>query len=286
MAGLDLDQLKAKVEALLAPVAGSEAGAEAERILAAARGLAPAEAEAQVAAWAARRAEGAPLGLVIGRQRFLGVELLTGRDVLAAREETEILGREVLAALEAAGPGEVRMIDMGCGSGNLGCAAAVLMARARVWASDLTESCAALTRENVGLHGLGDRVEVSQGDLFEPLKGRGLEGTMDVVAMNPPYIPSTSLEKNHADLLLHEPREAFDGGPYGISIVGRFLQEAPAFLKPGGRVLFEFGLGQARLVQALVAKNPAYGDCRLATDAAGEPRVAVLRTREPGTPPR
>ncbi|WP_306599334.1 class I SAM-dependent methyltransferase [Geothrix sp. 21YS21S-2] len=278
MSDVDLDGLKAKVEALLVPVAGSEAGAEAARIIAAARGMAPADAEAQVLAWSGKRAEGAPLGLVLGRQPFLGVELLTGSDVLAAREETEILGREVLAALEAAGEGGLRMIDMGCGSGNLGCAVAVLQPRVRVWASDLTESCAALTRENVGLHGLEDRVQVSRGDLFEPLKGRGLEGTMDVVAMNPPYIPSTSLEKTHAGLLRHEPREAFDGGPYGISIVSRFLQEAPAFLKPGGRVLFEFGLGQARLIQALVAKNPAYAGCRFATDAAGEARVAVLTT--------
>jgi len=276
MPDVDLDQLKAKVEALLAPVAGSEAGAEAARIIAAARGLD--DPAAQALAWAGKRAEGAPLGLVLGRQRFLGVELLTGSDVLAAREETEILGREVVAALEASGAGELRMIDMGCGSGNLGCAVGVLLPRVRVWASDLTESCAALTRGNVALHGLEDRVLVSQGDLFEPLKGRDLEGTMHVVAMNPPYIPSTSLEKNHADLLRHEPREAFDGGPYGISIVSRLLQEAPAFLKPGGHVLFEFGLGQGRIIQALVAKNPAYKSCRFATDTAGEARVAVLTT--------
>ncbi|BDU74124.1 N5-glutamine methyltransferase family protein [Mesoterricola silvestris] len=283
-----MDQLKARIEALLAPVAGSEAGAEADRILDAARSLPAAQAEAQAAAWAAKRAGGAPLGLVLGRQRFLGVDLLTGSDVLAAREETEILGREVLAALREAGQGELRMIDMGCGSGNLGCAVAVLLPEVRVWASDLTESCAALTRENVDLHGLGERVQVSQGDLFEPLKGRGLEGTMHVVAMNPPYIPSTALEKNHSELLRHEPREAFDGGPYGVSIVTRLLQEAPAFLRPGGRVLFEFGLGQARIIQALVAKNGRYRDCRFAADAAGEPRVAVLELRpgESGTSPR
>lgn len=279
MPDVDLDQLKARVEALLAPVAAEDAGGEAARILAAARGLAPEEMAAQALAWAEMRAGGAPLGLVVGRQRFLGVELLTGSDVLAAREETELLGREVLAVLRGLGTGELRMIDMGCGSGNLGCAAAVLLPQVRVWASDLTGSCAALTRENVALHGLEDRVQVSQGDLFEPLKGRGLEGTMDLVAMNPPYIPSTSLEKTHAGLLRHEPREAFDGGPYGISIVSRLLHEAPAFLKPGGRVLFEFGLGQARIIQALVAKNAVYTDCRFASDEAGEPRAAVLGTR-------
>jgi release factor glutamine methyltransferase len=269
----NVEELRSRIEELLATVAGTEAAAETARILDAARGD-----SALAAAWAAKRAGGAPLGLVLGRQRFLGVELLTGSDVLAAREETELLGREVLAALQGLGAADLRMIDMGCGSGNLGCSLAVLLPHLRVWASDLTESCAALTRDNVGLHGLQDRVQVSQGDLFEPLKGRGLEGTMDVVAMNPPYIPSTSLEKTHAELLKHEPREAFDGGPYGISIVTRLLQEAPAFLKPGGRVMFEFGLGQARIIQALVAKNGAYTDCRFALNAAGDPRAAVLTT--------
>jgi release factor glutamine methyltransferase len=171
------------------------------------------------------------------------------------------------------------VIDMGCGSGNLACALASAAPRARVWASDITESCAALTRENAALLGLQDRVLVSQGDLFEPLRGRGLEGGFDLVLMNPPYIPTSSLEKNHAQLLEHEPRAAFDGGPYGISILSRLLQDAPAFLKPGGHLLFEFGAGQAKLVQRLVERGEAWTGLRYVMDPQGEPRVGSVRTR-------
>ena len=106
------------------------------------------------------------------------------------------------------------------------------------------------------------------------------EASMDLVVMNPPYIPSSSLEKTHARLLEHEPREAFDGGPYGISIVTRLLQDAPAFLKPGGHLLFEFGQGQEKLVQRLAERREAYAGIGFAADAQGAPRVGILRTRE------
>jgi HemK-like putative methylase len=274
-----MQALKARIAALLADRAGAGAGAEAERILAAALAEAPADPAVPALAWAARRAQGAPLGLVLGRQTFNGLELLAGEDVLAPREETELLAREALELLQAGAGREPdrdpRWIDMGCGSGNLACVLASASPRARVWASDITPSCADLTRRNVERLGLSGRVEVSLGDLFAPLAGRGLEGTMDGVVMNPPYIPSGSLAKGRAGLLEHEPREAFDGGPYGVSILTRLLHDAPAFLRPGGHLLFEFGRGQARLVEALARKHD-YASIRLVADAAGEPRAAVL----------
>jgi release factor glutamine methyltransferase len=276
----DLQSLKAEVAAVIAKEAGASTEAEAQRILEA-TGAMPAEERRTLAlAWAGKRAQGAPLGLVIGKQRFLGIDLLTREDVLAAREETEIVGNEVLAILralfEADPKRELRMIDMGCGSGNLACAAAMAIPQVKVWASDITESCASLTRANVTHLALEKKIQVSQGDLFAPLVGRGLEGTMDLVVMNPPYIPSTSLASSHAGLLRHEPKEAFDGGPYGISILTRLLQEAPPFLKAGGNLLFEFGLGQAKIVKSLVERKNLYAGFRFANDAQGEPRAAVL----------
>lgn len=218
--------------------------------------------------------------LAAGHCRFLGADLLVGKDVLVPREETEILGREILALLRdrsVEGPErELRMIDMGCGSGNLACVAALGVPSVRVWASDSSDACALLTRANVARLGLEDRVVVVQGDLFASLAGEGLEGTMDLVVMNPPYIPSHVLEASLAGLLQHEPRAAFDGGPYGITIFTRLLQEAPAFLNPRGNLLFEFGLGQAGLVRALVERNRRDAALRFAGDAQGRPRVAVL----------
>jgi release factor glutamine methyltransferase len=275
-----LEALLGSIAALIADVAGPQAVNEAREIVEVSCTINVADHASLALDMARKRAAGAPLGLVTGRQNFLGIQLLTGPEVLVAREETELLGREVIAilsALEVTDPDrELRLIDMGCGSGNIACAAAMAVRNLRVWASDLTESCAALARSNVTLHSLNNRVEVSQGDLFEPLRGRGLESTMDVVEMNPPYIASTSLEKQKAELLHHEPREAFDGGPFGISIMTRLIREAPAFLNPTGHLLFEFGQGQAKQVRMLVERSKLYSGIRFASDQNGDPRVAIV----------
>lgn len=274
------ESLQDHVAALIASVAGPQAVNEALEIVEVSRALNTADHASLAIEMARKRADGAPLGLVTGRQRFLGIQLLTGLDVLIARDETELLGSEVITILRAQADEypdrELRLIDMGCGSGNITCAAAVAVPRLRVWASDLTESCVALTRSNVALHSLQDRVEVTQGDLFDPLRAKGLEFTIDVLEMNPPYISSTSLEKQKAALLHHEPREAFDGGPFGISIISRLIREAHAFLNPNGHLLFEFGQGQAKQVRMLVERSKLYSEIRFALDQHGEPRVAIL----------
>jgi release factor glutamine methyltransferase len=280
----NLEALQSQIIDLIANIAGSQAESEAREIVEAScalKGNNITTISSQAIDMAKRRADGAPLGLVTGWQRFMGIKLLTGPDVLIPREETELLGREVVTILrekvEKSQKRELRLIDMGCGSGNIACAAAIAIQHLRVWASDLTESCAALTRANVAYHDLQGRVEVTQGDLFEPLRGSGLESTMDVIEMNPPYIASSSLEKQRADLLRHEPRAAFDGGPFGISIKTRLIREAHAFLKPDGHLLFEFGEGQAKQVRALVERSKLYSEIRFALDLNGEPRVAILK---------
>jgi len=78
-------------------------------------------------------------------------------------------------------------------------------------------------------------------------------------------------------LLENEPREAFDGGPYGLSIHQRVVKEALPFLRPGGWLLFEIGLGQDRQVKMLFERTRAYQDLRTVANAAGEIRVVGAR---------
>jgi len=203
--------------------------------------------------------------------RFMDVELLVERGVLVPRDETELLGNTALGLLHH----DARVIDMCCGSGNLACALATRLPRARVWASDLTDACVSLARRNTIFANVQDRVVVVQGDLFAGLKG--LEGTIDAIVCNPPYISQAKLAGERAALLDNEPREAFDGGPYGLSIHQRVVKEALPFLKPGGSLLFEIGLGQERQVKMLFERTRAYEDIRMVANAAGEVRVVAGR---------
>jgi len=208
------------------------------------------------------------------RTTFMGVELFVEPGVLVPREETELLGREAVRLLSAI-PGEQRFIDLCTGAGNLACTIARQVETARGWAADLTESCVRLAARNVMELGLAPRVEVVQGDLFAPLDADGLRETIDVIVCNPPYISTSRLKGDRASLLEHEPREAFDGGPYGLSIHQRVIRDALPFLKRGGRLLFEFGLGQERQMKALFDRTRAYGELRFVEDAASAPRVVV-----------
>ena len=199
--------------------------------------------------------------------RFMDVELLVERGVLVPRAETELLGRTAVELVQDS----ACVIDMCCGSGNLACALASHLPNARVWASDLTDACVALAKRNTEFANVQNRVEVVQGDLFSGLKG--LEGTIDLIVCNPPYISHAKLAGERAMLLENEPRQAFDGGPYGLSIHQRVVKEALPFLKPGGWLLFEIGLGQDRQVKLLFERTRAYQDLRMVANAAGEVRV-------------
>jgi len=212
--------------------------------------------------------------LTEGYQTFLGVTIQCGHGVLVPRPETELLAQVALGAVQAAGSG-ARVIDMCCGAGNLACVLGVHAPDARVWASDLTDSCVQQTRDNVARLGLGDRVQISQGDLFAGLEGQGLEGTIDVLVCNPPYISTKRLDEDRASLLDHEPREAFDGGPYGLSIHQRVIREAPAYLKPGAWLFVEVGLGQDRQVKLLFDRTRAYESPQFFSpdQPASQPRV-------------
>jgi release factor glutamine methyltransferase len=211
-----------------------------------------------------------------GTTTFLGVELAVLPDALVPREETELLGRTALELIHGLGR-PARVVDMCCGAGNLACALAALSPDARVWASDLTDGAVHNARVNVEKLGLSDRVIIAQGDLFAPLETVGLQGTINLIVCNPPYISTGRLEKDRGHLLEHEPREAFDGGPYGLSIHQRVIAAAPDYLAPGGWLAFEIGEGQDRQLDLLFKRARRFAQAEARRDAAGAVRVMLAQ---------
>jgi HemK-like putative methylase len=152
-----------------------------------------------------------------------------------------------------------------------------LLPEARVWTTDLMAVSSELARRNVAKHGLESRVTVATGDLFKALDGLGLEGRVDAIGCSPPFISTGRLTKDRAYLLAHEPREAFDAGPYGISIHQRLVKESPPMLRRGGYLVVEFGDGQAKQVESLVNRTKAYDRVDVMSDADGVPRAIRAR---------
>jgi release factor glutamine methyltransferase len=215
-----------------------------------------------------------------GSAVFMGMEMLVGPGALVPRPETELLGSTAVEVLQQMNLPVPRVIDMCCGAGNLACAIAHQVPTARVWASDLTDGCVAVARRNVAHHGLADRVSIHQGDLFEALATLVPQGSIDVVVCNPPYISEKRLEGDRSHLVALEPREAFAAGPYGIAIHMRVVKDALRYLRPGGALLFEVGLGQDRQVASLFERNRGYDNIRAVTNRAGEPRVVLGYAKE------
>ena len=227
-----------------------------------------------------RRLRGDLLEYVIGRVRFMDIEMLAEPGALIPRLETEILGRGAESRIRALGvDGELRIIDMCCGEGNLACALAIRFPNARVWASDLTDGCVRVARKNVQYLALQERVKVWQGDLFSSLEGQDLEATIHAIVCNPPYISTGRLDKDRAHLLEHEPVEAFDGGPYGLTIHQRVIKEGLPFLRSGGILGFEFGVGQERQIELLFRRAKGMDSLEFDCDADGLPRAAFTRKK-------
>ncbi len=225
----------------------------------------------------AQRIEGVPLAHLTGRQRFMGIELLAGPEALIPRKETELLGHTVLGLLDEMGVDAPLVIDVCTGAGNLPIAYARHHPGLQVLAADLSPEAVDLARRNVGHMELEDRIELGVGDLLEPFDSAQWHGRIDVLSCNPPYISSGKVEQMDGEIAGHEPRLAFDGGPFGVSIVQRLIQDAPRFLRPGGWLVFEVGLGQGPVMARRLGNNPDYEAIRTTEDTNGDIRVIAAR---------
>ena len=176
-----------------------------------------------------RRAAGEPTAYLTGRKDFFGRTFKADRRALVPRPETELLVEAALAAL----PEEGALLDLCTGTGCVAVTVALERPRARVVGTDISAEALALARENA--EALGARVELLQGDLYHPLPP---EARFDVVAANPPYVPSPEVP-GLARELSHEPALALDGGEGGLAVVRRVVAGAPPRLRPGGVLAVE-----------------------------------------------
>jgi release factor glutamine methyltransferase len=223
-----------------------------------------------------------PLAYQRGVWPFMGHEFLTAPGTMYPREVSAILVTTLVDLVKSGAlvpaPGEpLRVVDQCGGSANVGCVTAMMLPDAHVYSTDLMPVSSALARRNVAKHGLEGRVDVVTGDLFHALDGLGLEGKIDAITCSPPFISTGRLTKDRAYLLAHEPRAAFDAGPYGISMHQRLAKESAPMLRSGGYLILEYGEGQAKQVESIVNRTRAYDRVDVLTDAEGEPRAVRAR---------
>lgn len=220
--------------------------------------------------------QGIPLGHIVERQDFCGLELKVGSQALIPRKETELLATVAAGLIERCGAANPLVIDVCTGCGNLPLYYASRFPDAKVFAADLSADAVALAQENARQLKL-ERVGFRAGDLLEPFNEAAFRGCVDVLSCNPPYISSKRVAAMPEEIAQYEPSMAFDGGPFGISILQRFIDGAPGYLHIGGSMAFEIGLGQGPSLLKRLGNNPLYADIQGHVDARGDVRVISAR---------
>lgn len=226
-----------------------------------------------------QRLDGTPLAYITGRQNFMGIELLCDRRALIPRKETELLGQKALhLSLEIAKRKQrVDIIDVCCGTGNLGLALAFHNINAFVHATDLSQEAVELTQENISFLNLNHLVKAKQGDLLSAFETKEYLEKIDLIVCNPPYISSAKVPKMDTEISAHEPVLAFDGGAMGVNLIQRLIREAPKFLTMQGWLIFEVGAGQGSFISRLCEKSRLYQQVEPIFDDLGNIRAISVQ---------
>lgn len=238
------------------------------------------DATAALDAWLDRRAAGEPIAYIRGYKEWLSLRIATDARALIPRPETELLAEAAMAEIAdrlVQGAGSVVAQEVAAGGGAVTLALALRFRAAlglgRLWltASDLSPDALELARENLVAYGVGDDVTLVMADMLADPDGSRAAPPQVVVA-NLPYLSTEEVDRGIGSLAF-EPREALDGGPDGLELIGRLLEQLPVRAASGATALLEIGAGQA---DAVLAMAPPGASVVTERDLAGVERVVRI----------
>ncbi|MBT1178034.1 peptide chain release factor N(5)-glutamine methyltransferase [Bifidobacterium callimiconis] len=231
----------------------------------------------------ARRAAREPLQYIVGAAPFRYLEVEVGPGVFIPRPETEIVVQAGLDWLTENGIRNPRVVDLCAGSGIIGLSVASEVPTSEVWAVELSETTYAWTDRNrtkiaSEFPGVGERYHLILGDATAPETLRELDGTIDLVITNPPYVPESEIPEQ-PEVRDHDPELALYGGSAdGLRIPERIIDRVASLLRDGGALVMEHDISQGPALcdYALVH---GFGEARTGNDLTGRPRYLFAEKR-------
>jgi release factor glutamine methyltransferase len=238
-----------------------------------------------------QRSQGIPAQYITGHQEFWGMDLIVSPAVLIPRPETEHVIEEVLALVSAghvggtllsdnAGAGwtpppaeskaELKIVDVGTGSGCIALALAKELPNAEIHAADISPAALEVARANTARHQLEHRIQFHQTDLLQNIE----KNAFDFVVSNPPYVGESEEDTVQLEVRKFEPRTAVFAGATGMEVIDRLVPQAREVLKPGGWLVMEISGTVACKVRDLLSD---WSEVQIANDLQGIPRVATAR---------
>jgi release factor glutamine methyltransferase len=229
----------------------------------------PPEVAARFSFLIERRCKFEPVSRILGTREFYGRSFRVTPDVLDPRADTETLIGVVLAL--AKGKGQIRILDLGTGSGAIVVTSLAELPGAKAVASDLSAAALEIAKCNAEALGVIDRVNFVQANWFD-----GIDGQFDLIVSNPPYVPLGNIASLALDVRDFDPLKALDGGPDGLEAYRRIASGAGAHLAPKGHIILEIGAGQENAVNDLFMGQGFNRESRH-FDLAGHVRCLAFR---------
>jgi release factor glutamine methyltransferase len=230
-----------------------------------------AEAQARYDDALAQRSRGIPAQYITGHQEFWGMDFIVSPAVLIPRPETEHVIEETLARVERApSPANLRIIDIGTGSGCIALALAKELPHAEILATDISPAALEIARTNATRLRLDSRIRFMEADLLT-----GVEKNLcDFVVSNPPYVGESEEDSVQLEVRKFEPRNAVFAGPTGLEVIERLIPQAREVLQPDGWLVMEISGTIARGVKELLA---GWNIVQITKDLQGIERVVAAQ---------
>lgn len=219
-----------------------------------------------------QRRKGVPLAYLLESMPFMDASLRVTPDVLIPRPETEELVEWVIQDTSSSSAVPERAIDFGTGSGAMAVALALAWPTTTMIAVDRAPGALALAQANARDNGVAERVRFVCADW-----GSALQGQVDLIVANPPYVATEAWAELPTDVRDQEPAVALDGGPQGTRALKQLIADAPRLLVPGGRMYLEIGAAQRDAVADMLAQADAIETWEIRSDRAGRPRFVRAR---------
>jgi len=215
-----------------------------------------------------RRLDHEPLQYIIGEARFMGLKFKVDKRVLIPRQETEILVEQVINKCRNF-EGQINILDIGVGSGNIAVSLAKFIENALVTAIDISTGALEVAKLNIENNNVSDRVELINHDIFDKLN---LNKKFDIVVSNPPYISKQEFKEVSADVSRYEPRLATTDGCDGLTYYRRIADVSRSILNNIGNVFVEIAYNQNEDVTRIFSEM-GYVNLETVKDYSGNHRV-------------
>jgi len=219
-----------------------------------------------------------PLQYILGHTQFINLKLKVSPAVLIPRPETEGLALWAAERAREMTGDAIHVLDLCTGSGCLALYLASKEPRAQVVATDISSEALAIAAENAKTLNLDTRTALKPGDLFDALSA-GQKNSFDLIVANPPYIDPAAKPALQPEVRDHEPSQALFAEDGGLAVLRRIIAAAPEWLRPGGWLGLEFGIGQAEALRKMGEDTHGLEAIEIKDDSAKLPRYIIAQRK-------